>query len=408
MKFKAATIAALAASCVVLAACGSSSSSSSGAGGSSSDVIKIGASVPLSGPLAGFGSFLKWGYEHAVSQVNAAGGITVDGKKKKVQLILLDDMTDPNATANNTIRLITRDNVDAMLGSCTPILVNAGALVADRSQVPLVTGCDPLGAFTSVKKWNYAWDLFFAEPELSALPFETLRSLGYDGKTNHKFAILHDNGPDGQVVGGKLGPQTAAQYGYKVVMNASFPTDATQFGSLVQQAKASGADVVFVDAVTPQAVAIRKEMAAAGYTPKVLIMEKGGEPVQFAQALGKLADGVLVGGYWDPSLPYPGAKTLAQEFTSQTGQTSSQHIADSTTAALVLLDAIARAGTTNKAKVNAAIAETDKEYVAGPIKFGPLHTSKLALVEDQWQGGNAVVVGPTKGVQTGSFMFPVP
>jgi branched-chain amino acid transport system substrate-binding protein len=404
MKVRAASIAALAVS-VGLAACGSSSSSSGGSGG---DTIKIGASVPLSGPLAGFGSFVKWGYQHAVAQVNATGGITVNGKKKKVQLIMLDDQTDPNTVANNTTRLITRDNVDAMLGSCTPALVNAGALVADRNQVPLVTGCDPLGAFTSVKKWNYVWDLFFAEPELSALPFETLKNLGYDSKTNHKFAILHDNGPDGQVVGGKLGPLTAAKYGYKVVMNQSFPTDATQFGSLVQQAKASGADVVFVDAVTPQAVAIRKQMAAAGYTPKVLIMEKGGEPVQFAQALGKLSNGVLVGGYWDPSLPYPGAKTLAAEFTQQTGQTSSQHIADSTTAALVLLDAIARAGSTDKAKVNAALAQTNKTYVAGPIKFGADHTSKLALVEDQWQNGKAVVVGPTKSVQTGNFLFPLP
>jgi branched-chain amino acid transport system substrate-binding protein len=404
MKVRAASIAALAVS-VGLAACGSSSSSSGGSGG---DTIKIGASVPLSGPLAGFGSFVKWGYQHAVAQVNATGGITVNGKKKKVQLIMLDDQTDPNTVANNTTRLITRDNVDAMLGSCTPALVNAGALVADRNQVPLVTGCDPLGAFTSVKKWNYVWDLFFAEPELSALPFETLKNLGYDSKTNHKFAILHDNGPDGQVVGGKLGPLTAAKYGYKVVMNQSFPTDATQFGSLVQQAKASGADAVFVDAVTPQAVAIRKQMAAAGYTPKVLIMEKGGEPVQFAQALGKLSNGVLVGGYWDPSLPYPGAKTLAAEFTQQTGQTSSQHIADSTTAALVLLDAIARAGSTDKAKVNAALAQTNKTYVAGPIKFGADHTSKLALVEDQWQNGKAVVVGPTKSVQTGNFLFPLP
>jgi branched-chain amino acid transport system substrate-binding protein len=401
-------VAALALSLAV-AACGSSgSSSSSGGDSSSSEPIKIGASVPLSGPLAGFGSFVKWGYEHAVAEANAKGGITIDGKKRKVKLILLDDKTDPNTTANNTQRLITRDKVDAMLGSCTPALVNAGALVADRQRVPLVTGCDPLGAFTSVKKWQYAWDLFFAEPELSALPFETLKNLGYDSKTNHKFAILHDNGPDGQVVGGKLGPQTAAKYGYKVVMNQSFPTDATQFGSLVQQAKSTGADVVFVDAVTPQAIAIRKQMKAAGFTPKVLIMEKGGEPVQFAQALGKLSDGVLVGGYWDPSLPYPGAKTLSQEFEKETGNTSSQHIADSTTAAQVLLDAIARAGTTDKQKVNDAIAKTDKTYVAGPIKFGPDHTAKLALVEDQWQNIKAVVVGPTKDVQTGQFMFPVP
>ena len=93
-----------AATCVALlfaiAGCGSSSS---GGGDNGSDTIKVGASVPLSGPLAGFGSFVKWGYQHAVDQVNAQGGITVDGKKKKVKLILLDDKTDPNTVANNNI-----------------------------------------------------------------------------------------------------------------------------------------------------------------------------------------------------------------------------------------------------------------------------------------------------------------
>ena len=392
---------------VVAAGCGggSSGSSTSSSGG---DTIKIGASVPLSGPLAGFGSFVKWGYQHAVNEVNAAGGITVDGKKKKVQLIVLDDKTDPNTVANNTTRLITRDKVDAMLGSCTPALVSAGALVADRNKVPLVTGCYPLEAFKSVKKWNYVWDLFFDEPELAALPFQTLKNLGLDSKTNKTVAILHDNGPDGLVVGGKLWPAMAKQFGYKVALNSSFPVDATQFGSLVQRAKASGADVMLVDSLTPQAISIRKQLSSASYTPKVLVIEKGGEPVQFAQALGKLSDGILVGGYWDPSLKYPGAKTLADEFEKETGNTSSQHIADSATAAQVLLDAMAKAGTTDKEKVNAAIAQTNKTYVAGPIKFDANHTSKLALVEDQWQGGKAIVVGPDKSVQTGNFLFPMP
>jgi branched-chain amino acid transport system substrate-binding protein len=406
MKGKAHVAAALcAAAMLVLAGCGSDDDGG-GSGGSGSGTIKIGASVPLSGPLAGFGSFVKWGYQHAVNEVNAAGGIEVDGEKKKVELILLDDKTDPNTTSNNTTRLITRDKVDAMLGSCTPALVNAGALVADRQRVPLVTGCDPLEAFKSVKKWTYAWDLFFHEPELAALPFQTLKNLGLDVQTNKRVAILHDNGPDGQVVGGQLWPAMAKQFGFTVVQNSSFPVDTTQFASLIQGAKSKNAEVLLVDAVTPPAIAMRKQMASAGYNPKVIVMEKGGEPVQFAEALGKLSDGILVGGYWDPSLPYPGAKELGAQFEKETGQTQSQHIADSTTAAQVLLDAMKAAGTTDKEKVNDAISKTNKTYVAGPIKFAADHTAKLKLVQDQWQDGKAVVVGPTKEVQTGDFLFP--
>jgi branched-chain amino acid transport system substrate-binding protein len=384
---------------LAVSACGSSGN---GGGG---DKIVIGASIPISGDLAGFGSFLKWGYTHAVDEVNAAGGIEVDGKKKQVELKILDDKTDPNTTSSNTDRLISQDGVAAMLGSCTPVLVNAGAVVADRNRTPLVTGCDPLEAFKSVKDWQYAWDLFFDEPDLASAPFKTLQDTGT--QTNKKVAILHDNGPDGQVVGGQLWPSIAQQFGYDVVLNQEFPVAATTFSSTVTQAKNSGADVVLVDAVTPQAISMRKEMAAQGFKPKVLVMEKGGEPVQFAQALGGLADGILVGGYWDPSFPYPGAAELKTQFEQETGQTASQHIADSEAAAAVLFDAIKRAGSTDKDKINDALKTTDLQTVVGPIKFDANHTSKLPIVELQWQGGETKIVWPTDQA-TGKFLFPLP
>lgn len=369
------------------------------------DDIVIGASIPLSGPLAGFGSFQQWGYKRAIEEANKAGGIVVGGKKLNVRLILRDDKTDPNVTASNTETLISRDHVTAMLGSCTPVLVNAGALVAERHRLPIVTGCDPLEAFKSVRKWNYAWDLFFHEPDLASAPFRMFADLKV--QTNKRVAILHDNGPDGQVVGGQVWPEVAKSSGYEVVQNSSFPIDNTQFTSLIAEAKSKNADIALVDAITPQAVALRKQMAAANFTPKVLVIEKGGEPVQFAQALGKLSDGVLVGGYWDPSFPYPGAADLAKAFEKETGQTSSQHIADSYAAAQVLLDAIAAAGSTDAEKINQAIAKTDKTYVVGPVKFDENHTSKLPIAEDQWQSGNTVVVWPSERA-TGKLLFPLP
>ncbi len=374
-------------------------------GACAEDEILIGAAVPITGPLAGFGSFVKWGYQHAVDQANEAGGITVDGKKMKVKLVLRDDKTDPNATSANTETLITRERVVAVLGSCTPALVNAGALVAERHKIPLVTGCDPLEAFKSVRKWTYVWDIFFHEPDLASAPFKALADLAI--ATNKKAAVLADNGPDGQVVGGQIWPALAKANGYAVVASASFPVDNMQFTSIVDQAKAAGPDLVLVDAITPPAIAFRKQLKEAGFTPKVLVIEKGAEPVQFAEALGNLADGILVGGYWDPTFPYPGAAELWQQFEKQTGQSGSQHIADSYAAAQVLLDAIAAAGSTAPDKINAAIAKTDKIYVVGPVKFDADHTSKLPIVELQWQGGKTVIVWP-KDRSTGEFLFPMP
>lgn len=369
------------------------------------DEIVIGASLPLSGPLAGFGNYQKWGYETAVNDVNKAGGINIGGKKMPVKLVIRDDKTDPSVVASNTETLISRDNAVVMLGSCTPALVNAGALVAERRKVPLVAGCDPLGAFKSVRKWQYAWVMFFDEGDLATAGFKMMAEYGL--QTNKKVAILADNGPDGQVVGGKIWPETAKAGGYEVTQNSSFPVDTQQFTTMIAQAKATGADVVLVDAIPPQAIAMRKQMAAAGYNPKLLVMEKGGEPEQFAQALGKLSDGILVGGYWDPSFPYPGAAELGKRFETETKQTQSQHIADSHAAAQVLLDAIAAAGSLDREKINAAIGKTNKSYVIGPVKFDAANTSAIPITVMQWQSGKAMVVWP-KDRANGKLIFPLP
>jgi branched-chain amino acid transport system substrate-binding protein len=381
-----------AASAVALWACtprtDNAASSAAGAG----DEIVIGASIPLSGALASFGGFQKWGYQHAVAEVNAAGGISVDGRQRKLKLVLLDDKTDANVVGSNIDTLVSADKAQALLGSCTPPLVIAGAIAAERNSTPFVTGCAPLVSFTSARQWTWAWDLFFNDPDLAEAPFRTLQDLGV--KTHRRIAILHDNSADGTVVGGTIWPELAQKYGYTVAVNVEFPTDTTDFSASVQQVKASGADVVLVDTVTPQAVSIRKQLAAAGYAPKVLVMEKGAEPTQFAAAVGPLADGVLVGGYWDASFPYPGAAELQAAYAATETTSISQHIADSYTAARVLFDAIAAAGTLDKQQINAAIARTDKIYPVGPVKFGANHAAALNLVEMQWQGGEPKVVWP--------------
>jgi branched-chain amino acid transport system substrate-binding protein len=390
-------------SALLLAAGLTACKSSSTAGGSGGPVT-IGASIPLTGPLASFGAFEKWGYQHAVDKVNAAGGITINSTKRQVKLVLLDDKTDPNTTVNNVTKLITSNHVDALLGSCTDNLVEPGALIAERNSVPMVTPCAATNTFAATKNWKWAWDLFFNSEQLTETPFNTVDQLGL--KTNLKVAIIHSNGRNENVIGDEEWPKWATKHGWSVVYKTALPPDTAQFTSAVESAKASGADMLLTVFPPPAAIALRKQLASAHYTPKILIMEEGGEPLAFSDALGALANGVMVGGYWDPSFPYPGASTIRADFEKQTGQTFSQHIADTDTAAEVLLDAIARAGTLDKATVNTEIGKTDKTYVAGPIKFGADHTCTLPMVEEQWQNGKSVIIAP-KDRSTASVIFPM-
>ena len=123
--------------------------------------------------------------------------------------------------------------------------------------------------------------------------------------------------------------------------------------------------------------------------------------------LGALADGVLVGGYWDPSLPYPGARDLMAAFEKETGQPGSQHIADSYAAARVLLAALSRAGSTTPEAINTAIGQTDGTFVVGPVRFDDQHFARLPIVSVQWQKGRTAVVWPAKAA-TSKLLYPIP
>jgi len=371
----------------------------------SDDPILIGASLPLSGPLAGFGSFQKWGYEHAVAQVNDAGGIEIDGVQRQVELIILDDKTDPNQVTTNINTLISNEGVTALLGSCTPDLVNPGAIAAENAEVPFVAGCDPIEVFDGVQEWTWAWDIFFSVPELAALSFQTID--GLELETNRKVAILHDNGPDGQIIGNEIWPAMAADAGYEVVANVEFPVDNTDFTAAIEEARDSGADILLVDNITPQAVSLRQQMAAVGWEPLVMVNEKGAEPLQYAEALDDLSNGVMVGAYWDPSFPFEGSAELQEAWDAENDTSSSQHIADSYTAARVLLDAIARAGTLDQETINTEIGATDAEYPVGHVKFEGNNVAKIELAMAQWQDGVPVIIFPAER-STGEVVFPLP
>jgi branched-chain amino acid transport system substrate-binding protein len=112
---------------LLLAGCSSGATSSSTSG----TPIVIGASLPLTGSLSGFGPVLKAGYQAAVDQVNKAGGIKVDGTRRKVKLIILDSTSDANTVTDQSKTLVLQDNAVGLLGSISPALTIPASNVAD-------------------------------------------------------------------------------------------------------------------------------------------------------------------------------------------------------------------------------------------------------------------------------------
>src|SRR5438034_263897 len=97
--------------------------------------IKIGAVVPLTGRYAAGGAQNKAGYEIAVQQVNSAGGVSVGGKNMRLELVMLDDESDPTKTVARLETLATQ-GVVAYLGGFGSDLHAAAASIADKNKIP--------------------------------------------------------------------------------------------------------------------------------------------------------------------------------------------------------------------------------------------------------------------------------
>ena len=233
--------------------------------------IVIGASIPKSGVLSAFGSYEEWGYQTAVDEINEEGGIYLEefDARVPVRLILYDDESTPDKVAENTERLILQDEVDALLGSATPPLVISGAVIAEREGIPMVTGIAPIRAFLGANEegWNWVWDIFFDELEMTEQQFLTMDQV----ESNKKVALFTDNEQDGVVMGG-LWEEKAPEFGYEIVYHADFPVGTTEYGDLIRRAQEAEAEIIIAQMITPDALALWKPNASVGLQTKSCIL----------------------------------------------------------------------------------------------------------------------------------------
>lgn len=130
---------AVSAGALVLAGCAPASTGGgdggSGGGGESGDTIKVGYIGPLTGGSASLGVPAQHGFELAVEHLNASGELD-----RTIELISVDDEADPTKSAAAAQRMITEDDVIAVLGgpNSGPVLAN-NPVITEAGVVQIVT-----------------------------------------------------------------------------------------------------------------------------------------------------------------------------------------------------------------------------------------------------------------------------
>ncbi|XPP26815.1 MAG: ABC transporter substrate-binding protein [Leucobacter sp.] len=378
---------------LALAACSSGGGDGSDGGSASGDTIKIGVAVPLTGQLASFAPIFELGYGQLVDDVNAAGGIEIDGEARQVELVIRDSESDSTKVAEAVRSLVLDDGVVALLGSVTPPLQVPASAAAEAEGIPFVGTLTPLQSWLAgnPEGWKYAWNFFFDEPEMTQLQFKTSDL----ADTNKKVALFTDNAEDGTVMGG-LWEANAPEFGYDIVYRATFPVGTTDYSQYINELKASGAEIVISQMTPPDAMALWKQLKAANVGLKLAFAEKSAASLAWPGELGEIAEGTIITDYFKASDNPKGAE-LRELWADSLGgyNVESAGAVLAYSAAQVLTDAIARAGSLDPDAINEEIAKTSGLYPSGDvIEFGENHASKIEVVATQWTGTDTLQVFP--------------
>jgi branched-chain amino acid transport system substrate-binding protein len=402
---------------MVVAGCAPSQSSSdtSKGAGTVPDKIVIGSTLPLTGAESKTGGRYKQGYELAFDEVNAAGGLDVNGKKVKVELKLLDDTSDQAKAVNLAQRLITSDKVNAFLGTYSTSLVEAQSTVAEQNKIPYVNGG---GAATSIYTKGYKWIFGTLAPveNLATNEMEWIDQQQKAGKLPKpaKVAIVWENTSHGKDFRKGIQDFAKKSGSYQVVVDESFALDGTDFSAVLNKVEAAKADLFMVDAHLPDFITMHRQYLSSGMCNKIETYGARGTEADAKKALGqKGVDYILSAVWWNKQLGDKGLnKKFVDSFTAKYGTAPEWYQAVSYEAARSLFTAITNAKSVDKTKVRDALStlSIDSILPGGKLSFPADKGGQASypfVVQQNLPDGSSPIVYPAD-VATGKGTAPNP
>lgn len=346
--------------------------------------IKIGAVVSATGPASFLGDPQQKTLETYVQKINAAGGVL----GRKLELVLYDDASDANKANAFARRLIIQDEVDAIIGASTTGSTMAMVPQIEQAGVPAISLAAASVIVEPVKSWIFKMphsDRMAAQKVL-----DDMKKRGFT-----QFALLSDTGGFGKS-GRTETLKMAETLGLKVVEDQQYGEKDTDMTPQLTKVKSSPAQAILVFG-TGQAPAIIARNYQQLALRQPLYTTHGQASVEFIKLAGKAAEGIrmpspalLVAGALPASDPQRSVSVdYAKAFEGQFKIDVSTFGGYAHDGLLLLVDAIKRAGGTDKAKLRAAIEQTSGFIgVSGVYKMSAtdhmgLDVSAFRMVEVQ-------------------------
>ncbi len=370
--------------------------------------IKIGVINPFSGPLALYGGEMTRGFELAVDQVNAAGGLL----GRKIELVR-GDASNPQQGIATVEQLVTRDKVDIFTGTYISAVSNSASDAAARyNKLYWETGgvardLTERGLPNFVRSGAYA--VSFASRSVDTVRDLIAPALKKDMK-NLKVWIEHEDSIYGTSIA-EVQKRMLEAFGTKVVGVGSHSFRSIDLNDTVLRAKQANPDVLIQTGYVPDGNLLLRTMREQGFKPGAILLVGTGDTSETLESVGAASlEGVLMVGWprTDVAESYgPGAKAFLAAYRAKY---KADPIAPQSMAGYVglqiLFDTIKAAGSIDLEKIRAAAAKLDKpegSYATGfGVKFDKTFQNLRAFPNTaQWQSGKMVTVFPKQAAPPG-------
>lgn len=382
--------------------------------------VKIGVILPLTGPAAKTGEQARFALEFAAEETNASGGIKSMGGAK-IKYVFADHTGKAEVSVSEAERLATVEKVDAMMGCYMSGITLATTPVAERYKIPFVVIISTIDEITQ-RGFKYTFRATGRNSQKVDAHINSMidigKKRGYPLKT---IGFVYENSEWGQSVVRGFKEQVKPEMGIKVVMEESYPLGTPDFTPIVLKAKAANPDAIIPVMYFQDSVLFTKTIDQMQWHPMGIVTGGGGftEP-GYIQQLGKKEAryiSTVTFFHTDVLETMPWAKKVNERYKAKDKAGFMESSAMTYSAICLLIDALERAGSTDREKVRTALATTDIKE--GPAMLTPMERLKIGpdgqnpyasvLVMQMLEDGDYHVVWPDRYVKPGvKWVWPDP
>ncbi len=243
-----------------LTACGANSNG----GQANSNEIKIGINYELSGGVASYGQSSVDGIMMAIDEINAAGGI--DGKK--LVPVKYDNKSEPAEAIILANKLISQDDVVAILGPATSGSFKSEISVAEKKKVPVISGSATADDVTVDKagKKEYAFRICYTD----SFQGTAMANFASQNLSAKKAVIVKDSSSDYAKGLAENFTKTFTTSGGTIVGEEAYVAKDKDFNAILTKIKGLDFDVIYLPGYYEEAGLIIKQARALGIDKPIL------------------------------------------------------------------------------------------------------------------------------------------